>query len=204
MGQSDPEQAILKQMVGPVGRASLGPLGAGGVRAGFVQGGNWCKPDLTTVRFVKYRDTPTRRLYFVTFQGSIPHLGPELHSLSELYLVEQEPDGNWAATGGAGGNDQDMSRGTPWVNLAGGGWREREHNLVRALPGRFYAGGRVHGAGIDVAHVELRFADGVVLEDDTDAGVVLFITDEELQLPATVILLDRTRGEVAAHAFPGT
>lgn len=39
---------------------------------------------------------------------------------------------------------------------------------MRALPAQFHAGGRVHNAGVDVAHVRLRFADGVVLEDDTD------------------------------------
>ncbi|MFZ1992915.1 MAG: hypothetical protein WAU75_02310, partial [Solirubrobacteraceae bacterium] len=80
------------------------------------------------MRFVKFRETPRRRLYFVTFQGSIPQLGPELRELSELYPVERDRDGNWTARGGAGGGDgsEGMSRAEPWVNLAGGGWREIE------------------------------------------------------------------------------
>ncbi|MFZ1992733.1 MAG: hypothetical protein WAU75_01385, partial [Solirubrobacteraceae bacterium] len=77
-----------------------------------------------------------------------------------------------------------------------------EPDLVRALPGQFYAGGRVHDAGVGVAHVQLRFTDGVVLEDDTDQGIVLFITDQEVRLPADVVLLHRAGEQVASHPFP--
>jgi hypothetical protein len=203
VSQSDPEKAILEAMAGPVGQARFGASGAGAVRAGIIEGGNWCEPDLTTVRFVKYRETSTRRLYFVTFRGSIPHLGTELLGLSELYLVTLGPDGNWTAAGGAGGGDDEhMSRGTPWVNFAGEGWRHFDDELVRALPGQFYAGGRVHDAGVNVARVQLRFADSVVLEDDTDAGVVLFVTDHQVQLPATAILLAPTGARVGSQTFP--
>jgi hypothetical protein len=148
VSQPDPENAILERLAGPVGRAQFGPPGPGGVRAGLIEGGNWFEADLATVRFVKFRETPRRRLYFVTFEGSIPHLGPELHKLSELYPVERDTDGNWTTHGGAGGggDSEGMMRAEPWVNLAGGGWRELEPDLVRALPGQFYAGagGRVH------------------------------------------------------------
>jgi hypothetical protein len=154
VSQPDPEKAILERLAGPVGQAQFGPPGPGGWRAGFIEGGNWCEADPETVRFVKFRETPRRRLYFVTFEGSIPHLGPELHKLSELYPVERDADGNWTAGGCAGGDDdEEMSRPTPWVNLAGGGWRQLGAELVRASPGQFYAGGRVHGAGIEVARV---------------------------------------------------
>ena len=61
-----------------------------------------------------------------------------------------------------------MARPEPWVNLAGGGWRKLEPGVTRTLPDRFNADGRVHGAGVDVARVRLRFDDGAVLEDDTD------------------------------------
>jgi hypothetical protein len=95
--------------------------------------------------------------------------------------------------GGAGGAGGTSPRSTPWVNLGGGGG-----------PDQFYAGGRIDNAGIDIASVELRFADGLILEDDTNDGVALFITDEMVEMPATVALLDKAGNELAAHpAFPG-
>lgn len=41
--------------------------------------------------------------------------------------------------------------------------------------------GGVHSAGVKVARVQLRFADSVVLEDDTDEASVLFITDPQVR-----------------------
>jgi hypothetical protein len=83
-------------------------------------------------------------------------------------------------------------RAVPWVNLAGGD--EGDH---------FYAGGRIDGAGIHIDRVRLRFADGRTLEDDSEEGVALFITDEAVSMPATVVLLDHAGNEVATHpAFP--
>jgi hypothetical protein len=49
----------------------------------------------------------------------------------------------------------------------------------------------------------LRFANGVILEDDSEKGVALFITDETVCIPATVVLHDQAGNEVATHpAFP--
>jgi hypothetical protein len=197
-----PEQAILEDLARPIGRAQFGPPGPSGVRAGFIEGGHWCEADLQTVRFVKFRETPRRRLYFVTYEGSLPDM-PGRHRFSELYPVERTAEGSWQTTGGAGGGDEDMARPEPWVNLAGGGWRELEPGVTRALPDRFYAGGRVHGAGVEVARVQLRFDDGAVLEDDTDQVIVLFITDQAVRLPATAVLLDRAGQQVATYPFPG-
>jgi hypothetical protein len=96
-------------------------------------------------------------------------------------------------TGGAGGGDSDIPRRSePWINLAGGGW-----------PDQFYAGGRIHAAGVDVARVQLRFADGLALEDDAEQAIALFITDDTVRLPASVALLDRSDTVIASHDFPG-
>jgi hypothetical protein len=92
--------------------------------------------------------------------------------------------------GGAGGAGDEPERSTPWVNLAGGGW-----------PDQFYAGGRIADAGVAIARVELRFADGLVLEDDADQGVALFITENHVRPPSTVALLDNAGNEVASHSF---
>ncbi len=43
-------------------------------------------------------------------------------------------------------------------------------------------------AGADIAHVELRFANGLTLGDDADADVALFITESSVQLPAIAVL----------------
>jgi hypothetical protein len=42
------------------------------------------------------------------------------------------------------------------------------------------------------ALARLRFADGTTLEDSVDSGVVLFMTEASVRLPATVEILDGT------------
>ena len=80
----------------------------------------------------------------------------------------------------------------PGVNLGGGGW-----------PDHFYAGGQIYRAGVDIAQVELRFANGVTLSDDADSDVALFITERPVQLPATAVLLGPSGNEVRSQtAFP--
>ena len=200
----DPEQAILEHLARPAGRANFGPPGPGGWRAGVVEGGHWCQADLDTVRFVKWRGSDRWRLYFVTYDGSLPGRESERRGFSELCPVTRDADGRWRTTGGAGGGDVEpwMARPQPWVNLAGGGWREGADGRLRALPDHFYAGGRLHPAGVEVARVQLRFADGTVLDDDTDQRIVLFICDSDPRLPATAVLLDPAGRPVASQPFP--
>ena len=157
-----------------------------------MRGGNPFHADLSTVRFVKHRESERRRVDFVTFDGSVPRLGPETHTFGYVFPLERDAEGGWRVIGGAGGGDYMPARSTPWVNLAGGGW-----------PDRFYAGGRIHDAGIEIARVQLRFVDGFALEDDSDEAVALFITDETVRLPATVVLHDQAGNRIATHpAFP--
>jgi hypothetical protein len=189
---SDPEQAILDELARPAGRWQPGPPSPGGIQAGTVSGGNPFQADLSTVRFVKHRQSQRRRLHFVTFDGMIPHLDNRTLTFNYLFPLERDPEGNWRSLGGAGGGDDAPRRSTPWVNLAGGDAGDH-----------FYAGGRIDGAGIDIARVQLRFADDRTLEDDSEQGVALFITDEAVSMAATVVLLDHAGNEVAAHpAFP--
>jgi len=42
------------------------------------------------------------------------------------------------------------------------------------------------------ARARLLFADGTTLEDAVDAGIVLFMTEAPVRLPATVEILDGT------------
>jgi hypothetical protein len=88
---------------------------------------------------------------------------------------------------------QGPRRSTPWVNLVGGGW-----------PDQFFAGGWINDAGLDIDRVELRFANGVTLHDDSSEGVALFITDENVAMPGTVPPIDRAGNQIATHRpFPG-
>jgi hypothetical protein len=193
MSARTPEQAILDDLARPPGRWELSGTSPGGWRSGTVRGGHPFQAEPATVQFVKHRQSERRHLYFVTFDGTIPHLGHDTRRLSWLFAVEPQADGSWRATGGGGGGDSDMPpRSKPWVNLAGWGW-----------PHQLCAGGRIHHAGVEIARVELRFADGHTLADDTDQGIALFITDQPVQMPAILALLDPAGNDITTdHPFP--
>jgi hypothetical protein len=153
-----------------------------------VRAGNPFQADLSTVRFVKHRQSEHRHAYFVTFDGAILQRGGETHGFGYVVALEHDPRGGWRLIGEAGGAGGVPTRSDPWVNLGGGGW-----------PDRFYAGGRIDGAGVDIGRVELRFADGLTLADDGEEDVALFITEEAVRMPATVVLYDRAGDEAASH-----
>ena len=50
--------------------------------------------------------------------------------------------------------------------------------------------------GADIARIQLRFANGVTLSDDTDADVALLLTESSVQLPATAMLLGAAGNEI--------
>jgi hypothetical protein len=193
MGASDPEQAILDKLAGPVGVWEPGPVGAGGWQSGIVRDGNSAQADLATVRFVKHRQSEHRHLYFVTFDATHPRLGPVARSFHYAYAVEPGPDSGWQVRGGAGGAGDPPRRSAPWVNLGGGGW-----------PTAFFAGGWIDGAGQPVDRVELRFTNGITLHDDAGQDIALFITDGPVSMPGTIAMFDAHSNEIASHpAFPG-
>jgi len=117
-----------------------------------------------------------------------------VHHVHYVYPVEPDPGGGWRVRGGAGGAGGGPRRSTPWVNLGGGGW-----------PDRFFAGGWIDDAGLDIDRVALRFANGVTLHDDSSERVALFIADENVAMPGTVALIDRAGHQIATHQpFPGS
>lgn len=60
-------------------------------------------------------------------------------------------------------------------------------------PRFFSGGGRVIGTDSErAARARLRFADGMTLEDSVEAGVVLFISEAPVRLPATIEIFDGT------------
>lgn len=193
MGAPDPRQAVLDELSVPPGTWVRGGMSPGGIESGTVHGGNSFSADLSTVQFVKHRQSERRHLYFVTFEGSSVRLpANQLHVWRYVFPIERDPIGGWRVRGGAGAAGGPPRRPTPWVNLGGGGW-----------PDQFYAGGDIDTAGLAIAGVELRFANGVTLTDDATFGTALFITDEPVELPAVVALLDDAGTKVAEHpAFP--
>lgn len=165
------------------------------------------QPDPDSIRIVKERAIPGRRLYRIAAierrsrvrqlydQGTAPWLVvpialrlPRQRELSLWVGAREQPEGGWVAEGMAGGGAGDPPWDEPRVNLCGWGW-----------PDRFAGGGRVIDQGRGVTGVRLRFANGVELEDSVDDGEVLFLTDEHVEVPATVSLYDSGGALVASH-----
>ena len=188
-GAATPEQAILEELSRPLGQwTPYSPPGAGGWQAGTYRGGRAELVDMESVRFVKRRETRTRVAIWVTWLGVNPRFGDEPQEYRYLYEVTRDPSGGWCTHGSSGGAGREPAWEQPTVNLGAGGW-----------PDRFSAGGTVVGAAQVIAQVQLRFANGVVLSDEVQEGVVVFITDEHVETPATAVLLDGDGVEVRSH-----
>jgi hypothetical protein len=135
-------------------------------------------------------DGPIRRappardaaLYFVSFEGTIPHRGPDVHRFEYVDPVGPDPTGGfwWDRKNLASLHAADRRRST-W-GAAG----------LTAFRGRTDRGRRQR-----VDHTELRFANGVALREDATHGVALFITDETVAMPAKLVMLDRAGKEIA-------
>jgi hypothetical protein len=188
VGDVDPQRAILEHLARPPGPRRAVSRSPGGVEAS-IGTGNPFRAELSSVRFVKQRASQHRQVFFVTFDGSLPQLGPELHRFGYVFALDRDQHGGWLVSGASGGAGGTPHRRQPWVNLGGGGW-----------PDPFFAGGQIDRAGIDITRLRLQFANGVVLDDNSDHNVALFITDDPVALPATVSLQDRSGTQVAMHA----
>ena len=89
--------------------------------------------------------------------------------------------------------EEDRSETDPRVNF--GGWWGADG---------FCAGGDVIGTGSDQArHVRLSFVDGTTVEDSVDDGVVLFLVEHGVRLPATASILDANGTVIATQGWPG-
>jgi hypothetical protein len=104
-----------------------------------------------------------------------------------IVAVAQDTAGRWHIQSITGGGGRSPPRTMPWVNLVGGGW-----------PATFYAGGRVVDLHRTVARVRVNAANGVVIEDSIDEGLVLFLTDQHVEPPWRAELYDRT-GQMLSH-----
>jgi hypothetical protein len=186
MTGSDPRQVLIDYLSTPSiplpdPPASSAAPSTGGWRASVSRGGMGAKAE--TMQFIKERHAPGRKLLFVTYEDDG---GRTMHMAC---LLMQNEQGEWRFAGGAGGGGRGPVRSYPWANLGGGGW-----------PNQFYAGGYVIDNGLDVVRVRLTAANGTVLEDSVDDGVVLFVTDQPVELPLQAELYDRTGKPVGGHS----
>ncbi len=184
-------EAILAHLARPAGRWEPAAPASGGVQAGTVTGGNSFQADVSTARVLKSRRVDQRSVHFVTFHGRLPHHGDTTVRFGYFFAIEHAEHG-CRIIGEAGGGGDPPVRSRPWVNLAGG--HANDH---------FWAGGEIERAGTDIALIQLRFADGQIVEDDPTNAVALFIVNKPVRTPATVVLLDPAGDQIAEHpGFP--
>jgi hypothetical protein len=179
---ADPWDAVLAHLTRPADRAPATRPAPGTRPVAVARSGRPYTAKPETIRLLKERASNDRRLYAVTFDDD-GRYGSHL----EFVGVEQNDTGSWKISGAAGGAGTPPHRDKPWINLAG--WWGAN---------RFCAGGQVLGTN-DAHSVRLTSRDGTTLEDDTDAGIVLFIADRELQLPVTLEMRDHTGHTIASQ-----
>jgi hypothetical protein len=172
-GHPNSWDAVLADLTAAAGQRPAPPTAADTRPRSTVSRGHPFSAIPDTIRCLKQRAIAGRRLYEVTFESQQPSPA----QWQWLIAAEQEDHG-WVARGGAGGAGESPRRNEPWVNLAA--WWG---------PDRFYAGGEVL-SDQPIARVRLTSRDGTMLEDDTEAGVVLFLTDRTIDLPVTLELCD--------------
>lgn len=182
MASGSPEDVIRDYLSSPRVPVATQPVpGTVGWRSEVFSGGCDAKPE--TMRFMKARSIPGRQVHAVIFETQAGQ------PMSWVCYVRQDDAGDWHFVGGAGGAaNGSPQRDDPWVNLGGGGW-----------PTQFYAGGRVLDNGQGVVLVRLRAANGVMLEDTVDDGIVLFLTDSTVQLPVEAELMDASGAVLSWH-----
>ena len=189
MAEHDPKQAITEYVGLPLGIVQSNPPFPVPAQGQTFQGELRCGGGLGaqegTIRFFQERRLSDRQLHEITFEDEA---GQHQHWLC---FVVQDQQGGWYMVGGANYSDDPRHspvRSHPWVNLAGGGWEDH-----------FWAGGLVLNNGLDVVRVRLISKNGKVLEDLVQDGLVLFITDQKIQVPVQVELYDRAGNRVGTH-----
>ena len=109
--------------------------------------------------------------------------------MHDLIKTWQEPEGAWRVHVLGGGAGPDPHRTRPWVNFCAG-----------FGPQDFSGGGHVVGDGAEkAASVRLSFANGIVIEDTVDNGVVLFFEPRAVVAPANVSVIDGNGATLASY-----
>ena len=138
-------------------------------------------PVLSSMELLKRRAIPGRQVHALTYRDIA---GNPWFWIIRLIEVD---DGSWRVCGGGGGGGSGElpGREAPWINFAAC-WGE----FGLAL------GGRVVGSGTELGtSARLRLAD-MVLVDDVESGVVLFVTSEPTEGSTAIVELLASDGSV--------
>ncbi|HUY66037.1 MAG TPA: bifunctional 3-(3-hydroxy-phenyl)propionate/3-hydroxycinnamic acid hydroxylase [Acidimicrobiales bacterium] len=170
---------LVKKPGVTTGVSRTGPTGW--VSSTVVGGGPGVDP--STIVFERTRVLPTCHMHSVGFTN---HRGmPEV----SVIRTWQAPDGSWVIAPLGGGGRGPSRRPKPWVNFTAG-----------FGPDGFAAGGYVEGTGSEEARsVRLTFADGLLMEDAAENGIVLFFEPRAVTFPADVEILDARGGRLALY-----
>jgi len=184
MANNDPRQVVRDHLIAPrklVSQASA-PHNGSGWRSAISHGGMGAKAE--TIRFLKERSLPGRKVLAGTFENQAGRM------MNFTQYLMQNEQGEWEVRGGSGGGEggSRLVREQPWVNLGGGGW-----------PNDFYAGGHVIDNGSGVARIRLVAANGTILEDSVEDGIVLFLSEQPVDIPLQAELYDHHGKRVANH-----
>lgn len=140
---------------------------------------------ISSVHILKQRALPGRLLYGVTFTSTE---GRDVFCACE---VRQQDDGTWSAHGSAGGGLGGSPRWeTPRANLGGSPGGESS--------GRYFGGFVESDPAGEVTQVRLVAADGVILEDTVEEGMILFLAERQVSLPLSAELYDQA-GKLITH-----
>ncbi len=144
-----------------------------------------------TIRFLKERSIPHHHLYAVSYETETgqQHTGiyfatrREKEHISGATSFLLEIDGQ-PSLRRAWDSDK------PWLNMVGGfGWEDSSWGL--------WAGGKVIDRSSNITRVRLISADGKVVEDSVEDGVVLFLTGEQMKGPVEAELYN-SAGELVS------
>lgn len=183
MPLTEAEQAVFDHLTAEPGPVTwVGPRSPGGWQASTRDpGGGGADP--ATVRFRKSRAFPGRQLHLVDFANRD---GRPCHAVVRTW---QDPSGAWLVAPVGSGSGLGSYRGTPWVNF------NAQWNADM-----FAGGGHVIGQDAESAHqVRLTFADGTVLEDIVEDGVVLFFAEPGVAFPARAEIRNAAGGLLAEY-----
>lgn len=149
--------------------------------------------DLSTVCFGQETASAQHRAHVVTYQDSGGETARGRAGRMTFFLTAG-PDGGWHVS-------SFMAHDRPLCSRAAGAraYLGGSHE-VNGL----HAAGFVDGAGAVADRVQLRAADGRVVEGRPEDGFVLFAVDEPMQPPVTVALISSQGDELASHPIlPG-
>ncbi len=109
-----------------------------------------------------------------------------------ICYLEQDACGDWRYSGGASTSFGAISD-QPRVHLGGGGW-----------PDHFHVGGYVTTNMQDIVRVRLTGINGIEVEDAPENGILLFFTDQKIEIPLLAELYNRSGQLVTNHNVFGS